>query len=154
MKNTGESVHPSTQAMLCEFNTHFKGIVKVPASGKYTSTASSKTATSRTQKHAPCLYIGIWEGKPVLLLRQVDDIAGAAKEKETLFSLYKSIDKIVPLVIEPTPMPLMYGVNINQTQHYVQLTMETYIGIWEGKPVQCLGAMYIRVAVGQCRFPL
>lgn len=85
----------------------------------------------KNSKHAPCLYVGSWENKPVLLLRQVDDVAASATSKTTLESLYKDIGKKVPMVIEPGPMPLMYAVTIKQTRYYNQLTMETYIGQME-----------------------
>ena len=55
-------------------------------------------------------------------------LLAASASKETLFSFYASLDKEVPMVVEPGPMPLMYGVTILQTRHYNQITMEQYIG--------------------------
>jgi len=81
----------------------------------------------RSSKHAPCIYIGKWEDKPLIMIRQCDDYAAGSASKDTAISLYASIDNEIPMVIETEPMPLMYGININQTRDYVQLTMETYI---------------------------
>jgi hypothetical protein len=63
------------------------------------------------------------------MVRQVDDFAGAALRKETLIDLYEDIDKDLKMVVETTPMPLMYGVSILQTQDYTKLDMEQYLNL-------------------------
>jgi hypothetical protein len=63
------------------------------------------------------------------MVRQTDDFAGASLHKETLIDLYQDIDKDLKMVVENTPMPLMYGVSIIQTQEYNKLNMEQYLNL-------------------------
>jgi hypothetical protein len=46
-----------------------------------------------------------------------------------LIDLYEDIDKDLKMVVETTPMPLMYGVSIIQTQDYTKLDMEQYLNL-------------------------
>jgi hypothetical protein len=83
----------------------------------------------RSSKHAPCFYYGKWKGERVIMVRQTDDFAGAALRKETVIDIFQDIDKELKMVVESTPMPLMYGVSIIQTQEYNKLNMEQYLNL-------------------------
>jgi hypothetical protein len=77
--------------------------------------------------HAPCLYSGIYDGRPCLILRQVDDFNVATTNKETAITLYNELHKEFALVQEAGPVNRMYGVNINQTRNYIKIHLTDYI---------------------------
>jgi hypothetical protein len=77
--------------------------------------------------HAPCIYSGVYDGQPCLILRQVDDLNVATTEKDTAIKLYNELHKEFALVQEASHVMRMYGVNVEQTCNYIKLHLTEYI---------------------------
>ena len=77
--------------------------------------------------HAPCLYTGTWDNKPVLILRQVDDFAVSCADRKTAESLYEELKELCPFVVEKEEVRQIYGIDIAQTRDYIQVSCETYL---------------------------
>ena len=78
--------------------------------------------------HEPCLYSGVYNGKRVLFLRQVDDFAIAAPDEKTSDMLMDLIDeKLSEPIKRQGYLDLYNGVDILQTRHYIKLNVKTFI---------------------------
>jgi hypothetical protein len=77
--------------------------------------------------HEPCLYSGTINGKRILFMRQVDDFAIAAPDEHTSEVLMDLIDEKLRIPIKRQGYLDMYnGVDIQQTQHYIKLSVKTF----------------------------
>ena len=78
--------------------------------------------------HEPCLYTGMFKGHEILFLRQVDDFAVAAANKEVAGEVIKTIDKYMSIKIKDLGSLTRYnGVDVLQTRHFIKLHNPTYI---------------------------
>jgi dUTP pyrophosphatase len=78
--------------------------------------------------HEPCLYHGMFEGKEVLFLRQVDDFAVASKSENTAMKVIQEIDKYMSIEIKDLGLLERYnGVDIVQGKHFIKLNNPTYL---------------------------
>eukprot|EP00986_Skeletonema_menzelii_P015723 scaffold12494_cov159-Skeletonema_menzelii.AAC.1 len=78
--------------------------------------------------HEPCLYSGIINNERVLFMRQCDDFACAAPTAATCQILFDLIDDQLDLPLKPLGLiNLFNGVNIQQTKHYIKLSVSTWI---------------------------
>ena len=78
--------------------------------------------------HEPCLYCGKHNGHEVMILRQVDDFAIAAKDEAIAQDVIKCIDKYMTIEIKDLGKLTRYnGVDIVQTRNYIKLNNPTYL---------------------------
>jgi hypothetical protein len=78
--------------------------------------------------HEPCLYHGMYKGKEVLFLRQVDDFAVATETAELATSIINEIDKYMKIDIKDLGQLDRYnGVDIVQGKHFIKLNNPTYL---------------------------
>ncbi|KAG7359997.1 reverse transcriptase RNA-dependent DNA polymerase [Nitzschia inconspicua] len=88
----------------------------------------------RSTTHDRTIYSGVFEGEPILLLRQVDDFALACRRESTAKAVYDFIGKALQQPNEAQP-PFTYlgllsdynGVDVHQTADYIELTSAGYI---------------------------
>ncbi|KAG7341264.1 helicase domain protein [Nitzschia inconspicua] len=88
----------------------------------------------RSTTHDGTIYSGVFEGEPILLLRQVDDFALACRRESTAKAVYEFIGKALQQPNEAPP-PFTYlgllsdynGVDVHQTADYIELTSAGYI---------------------------
>ena len=78
-------------------------------------------------KVAPCLYRGTYEGKDVMLCRQVDDMKIAAADKETIDGVIAAIGTKVRFVGNKDLLTRFNGVDYDQTSEYIRIHSSTYI---------------------------
>ena len=78
-------------------------------------------------KIAPCLYRGMYEGKEVLVCRQVDDFKIAAADRVTVDRVIAAIGAEVRFVGNPDLLTRFNGVDYEQTREYIRIHSETYI---------------------------
>jgi deoxyuridine 5'-triphosphate nucleotidohydrolase len=78
--------------------------------------------------HEPCLYHGIFQGKEILFLRQVDDFAVAAETAEIATKIIKEIDNYMKIDIKDLGQLERYnGVDIIQSKYSIKLNNPTYL---------------------------
>ncbi|KAG7361414.1 reverse transcriptase RNA-dependent DNA polymerase [Nitzschia inconspicua] len=88
----------------------------------------------KTTTHDRTIYSGVFEGEPILLLRQVDDFALACRRESTAKAVYDFIGTALQQPNEAQP-PFTYlgllsdynGVDVHQTADYIELTSAGYI---------------------------
>ncbi|KAG7354611.1 reverse transcriptase RNA-dependent DNA polymerase [Nitzschia inconspicua] len=88
----------------------------------------------KSTTHDRTIYSGVFEGEPILLLRQVDDFALACHRESTAKAVYDFIGKALQQPNEAQP-PFTYlgllsdcnGVDVHQTADYIELTSAGYI---------------------------
>ncbi len=77
--------------------------------------------------HEPCL-LGIINGRRVILMRQVDDVAIAAPDAHTADLLLDMLDDKLSIPIKRQGHVDMYnGVDVLQTRHYIHLSCMSFI---------------------------
>jgi hypothetical protein len=78
--------------------------------------------------HEPCLYLGIINGKRIILMRQVDDFAIAAPDSHTADLLLDMIDDKLSIPIKRHGLLDMYnGVDVLQSRHYIRISCTSFI---------------------------
>ncbi|GAX10430.1 hypothetical protein FisN_21Lu161 [Fistulifera solaris] len=85
--------------------------------------------------HDRTIYSAVWNGTPVLLLRQVDDFALACPSESIAKDIFAAIGTRLQLPTEPQ-VPFKYegllrvfnGVNINQFDSCIEISAKDYIG--------------------------
>jgi len=78
--------------------------------------------------HEPCFYSGTFDGKRVLFLRQVDDFAVAAADKNTAMDLITAINAKMRIEVKHLGrIDRFNGMDIHQTRHFVKITCEKYL---------------------------
>ena len=78
--------------------------------------------------HEPCLYKGMFQGKEVLFLRQVDDFAVGAENEKIAIAVINEIDKYMKIDIKDLGQLERYnGVDIIQGRDYIKLNNPTYL---------------------------
>jgi len=78
--------------------------------------------------HEPCLYSGIFQGERLLFLRQVDDFAVAANNKEVAMNLITAINEQMRIEVKHLGLVDHFnGLDIQQTRFYVKISCEKYL---------------------------
>ena len=78
--------------------------------------------------HEPCLYSGKLNGTRVLFLRQVDDFAVAATDRQTAANLINAINAKMRIDVKHLGLIDRFnGLDIHQTRYYVKITCEKYL---------------------------
>mmetsp|Transcript_29198 Transcript_29198/g.41778 ORF Transcript_29198/g.41778 Transcript_29198/m.41778 type:complete len:582 (+) Transcript_29198:2850-4595(+) len=78
--------------------------------------------------HEPCLYSGQIQGNRVLFLRQVDDFAVAAKDRQCAEQLIDAINNKMRIQVKHLGIIDRFNkMDIQQTRHYVKLTCTKYL---------------------------
>ncbi len=78
--------------------------------------------------HEPCLYSGVIDNERVLFLRQVDDFAIAAPNERIANMVLDGIDEHLTFPIKRLGLlKLFNGVDIDQTDEYIKISVETYL---------------------------
>ena len=82
----------------------------------------------RPTTHEPCLYHGIYKGKEILFLRQVDDFAVGCTDDNLSKEIIDIIDTEMSIDIKDLGLVNRFnGVDITQTRDYVKISNATYI---------------------------
>ena len=80
--------------------------------------------------HEPCLYLGIINGKRLILMRQVDDFAIAAPDSHTADLLLNVLDDKLSIPIKRQGLLDLYnGINVLQSRHYVKISCTSLLGV-------------------------
>ena len=78
--------------------------------------------------HEPCLYSGIVEQHRIIFLRQVDDFAAAAKQKQYAERLIQLINNKLQINIKLLGTITRFnGMDIHQTQNFIKIKGEQYL---------------------------
>jgi hypothetical protein len=78
--------------------------------------------------HEPCLYSGIVEQHRIIFLRQVDDFAAAAKQKQYTERLIQLINNKLQINIKLLGTITRFnGMDIHQTQNFIKIKGEQYL---------------------------
>ena len=78
--------------------------------------------------HEPCLYSGNFQGERLLFLRQVDDFAVAANNKEVATNLITAINEQMRIEVKHLGLIDRFnGLDIQQTRYYVKISCEKYL---------------------------
>ena len=79
--------------------------------------------------HEPCIYRKILpNGTEILILRQVDDIAVAAKNKNAALEIIKEIGSYMTVPIkEEGLVELFNGINVTQSKHNIKIHVTSYL---------------------------
>ena len=78
--------------------------------------------------HEPCLYSGVFQGKQLYFLRQVDDFAVACESESIAKQIVNAIDNKMALSIKYLGLLTRFnGVDIDQTQRTIKIHSATYI---------------------------
>jgi hypothetical protein len=78
--------------------------------------------------HEPCLYSSVINGNCVIFMRQVDNFAISAPNAHTVDVLLDLLDECLTIPIKQQGHLDMYnGIDILQTQHYLQLSCTSFI---------------------------
>ena len=78
--------------------------------------------------HEPCLYSGVFQGKQLYFLRQVDDFAVACESESIAKQFVNAIDNKMALSIKYLGLLTRFnGVDIDQTQRTIKIHSATYI---------------------------
>lgn len=73
-------------------------------------------------RHEPCLYAGLFEGQPVLFLRQVDDFAVSCKDPELANKVIDKISEKLSAPMKKLGVVNRYnGVDITQTTDFIKI---------------------------------
>jgi hypothetical protein len=78
--------------------------------------------------HEPCLYHGIVAGCLLLLLCQVDDFAIACMDTQIAEGVIKTIESKMTVKVHSLGIiTRFHGVDVQQTQYYIKLSMHKYL---------------------------
>lgn len=82
----------------------------------------------RATTHSPCMYTGMIDGTRILLLRQVDDFAVAAKDVAIATNLIQQINSKMRIQLKVLGIIDRFnGLDIHQTRDYIKVTCEKYL---------------------------
>jgi hypothetical protein len=82
----------------------------------------------RPATHEPCLYSGTINNAKIFFLRQVDDFAVAAINKEVAMELINAINEQMRIEVKHLGLIDRFnGLDIQQTRYYVKITCEKYL---------------------------
>jgi hypothetical protein len=101
-----------------------------PDSGEIWQTKVNEVLASynfRTTTHEPCLYRGIFNGKQILICRQVDDMLIAGEEMKIVREFAEEISKHLKVTIGDKPSTHYNGLDILQAREGIKLYCGTYI---------------------------
>lgn len=78
--------------------------------------------------HEPCLYSGLVDGNRVLLLRQVDDFAVAAKSESIANHVFDLLDTHLTIPLKRLGLLTLFNsLDIEQLRYFIKISCKTYI---------------------------
>ena len=78
--------------------------------------------------HEPCFYSGTFQGERLNFLRQVDDFAVAANNREVAMNLITALNEQMRIEVKHLGLIDRFnGLDIQKTRYYVKLTCEKYL---------------------------